>query len=321
MHTIQLILPALFPFVCLGGAATRPNTDVKRMETHMTHVITLEKLPEGAETVRAWLPIPQSDDYQEISNLKIEPKNVEMHTDPVYKNKIGYLELKKPGKDPVKIEFSYDLKRVEETAHKEKDPTPDALKRFREGDHLAPINDKIKEFASKATEGKKAPVEKTRALYDFVIDYMNYSKEGTGWGNGDIQFACDAKRGNCSDYHALFIGMARAAGITARFHYGYSLKPDGTTAAHCWAEILDAEKGWFPVDCSEADKAADKDPSKKDYYFGTLSENRVLMSTGRDIVLEPKQAGEPVNFLNAPQVEVDGKKFTPKVDVSHQPKK
>jgi hypothetical protein len=58
-----------------------------------------------------------------------------------------------------------------------------------------------------------------------------------------------------------------------------------------------------PVDISEADK----DPSLKDYYFGRLTENRVTFSVGRDLVLVPKQAGEPLNFFVHPYVEVDGK--------------
>ena len=134
-------------------------------------------------------------------------------------------------------------------------------------------------------------------------------------------WACDAKYGNCSDFHSLFTSMARASNIPARFHYGFSLKPDGTTAAHCWAEFKDPEKGWFPVDISEARKVVEKEPAKANYYFGTLSENRVRLSTGRDIVLDPKQAGEPLNFFYAPYVEIDGKSVAPKLDVTHQEKK
>ena len=45
------------------------------------------------------------------------------------------------------------------------------------------------------------------------------------------------------------------------------------------------------------------------------------LSTGRDIVLEPKQAGEPLNFFYGPYVEIDGKPVAPKLDVTHQEKK
>jgi hypothetical protein len=44
-----------------------------------------------------------------------------------------------------------------------------------------------------------------------------------------------------------------------------------------------------------------------EYYFGALTENRVQMSQGRDLVLVPPQKGEPLNFLVYPYAEVDGK--------------
>ena len=57
------------------------------------------------------------------------------------------------------------------------------------------------------------------------------------------------------------------------------------------------------MDISEADKA----PEKTEYFFGNICQNRFSMSSGRDLVLEPKQQGGPVNFFIYPYLEVDGK--------------
>ena len=57
------------------------------------------------------------------------------------------------------------------------------------------------------------------------------------------------------------------------------------------------------MDISEADKH----PEMKEYYFGNLTEDRVTFSVGRDVDLQPKQAGPPLNFFVYPYVEVDGK--------------
>jgi len=56
------------------------------------------------------------------------------------------------------------------------------------------------------------------------------------------------------------------------------------------------------VDISEAKL----NPEKREYYFGHLDENRVAFSRGRDLILVPRQAGPPVNFLVYPYVEVNG---------------
>ena len=121
-------------------------------------------------------------------------------------------------------------------------------------------------------------------------------------------FACDAKRGNCTDFHALIIGMARSAGIPARFAIGLPL-PETRGAGkipgyHCWAELYVSGRGWVPVDASEAVKH----PAKAAYFFGHHDENRLELSRGRHLILSPAQHGPPVNFFVDPYAEIDGKR-------------
>jgi transglutaminase-like putative cysteine protease len=176
-------------------------------------------------------------------------------------------------------------------------------------DRLVPLDDRIRKLAAEVTRGRRADLDRARAIYDYVVDTMSYDKTGTGWGNGDIYWACDAKRGNCTDFHALFIGLARAVGIPAKFEIGLPLPAthgQGEIGGyHCWAEFYLAGYGWVPVDASEARK----DPEKRSYFFGALDENRVQLTVGRDLVLAPRQAGAPLNYFIYPYVEVDGQPF------------
>jgi transglutaminase-like putative cysteine protease len=143
---------------------------------------------------------------------------------------------------------------------------------------------------------------------------MRYDKTGTGWGRGDALFACDARRGNCTDFHALFIAMARSIGIPARFAIGLPLpeaRGSGTIPGyHCWAEFYVEGRGWVPVDGSEAAR----NPSRKAYFFGHHDENRLELSRGRNLTLAPPQQGPPLNFFVYPYAEVDGK---PHASVDH----
>ncbi len=154
------------------------------------------------------------------------------------------------------------------------------------------------------TKGAKA-----RAIFDYVVNTMTYAKSGTGWGNGDIYWACDARTGNCTDFHALFIGLTRAVGIPATFEIGFPLPADRTSGQiegyHCWAQFYLEGVGWVPVDTSEANKH----PEQREYFFGAHDAHRVLFSRGRDITLQPPQQGPPLNYFIYPYVEIDGAPF------------
>ena len=171
---------------------------------------------------------------------------------------------------------------------------------------MAPISDEVKKRAAEAAAGLKNISAVARGLYDRVLEDMAYDKSGKGWGRGDVEHACEIGKGNCSDFHTLFIAMARSRKIPAFFEIGFPVPADKSEGSiggyHCWAWYSDGGS-WKPVDISEADKA----PEKAEYFFGNICQNRFSMSSGRDLVLEPKQRGGPVNFFIYPYVEVDGK--------------
>ena len=106
---------------------------------------------------------------------------------------------------------------------------------------------------------------------------MSYDKTGLGRGRGEAVWACDAKRGNCTDFHSPFIGMVRADGIPARFDIGFPLTEN-----------------------------KDKRSIAGYHYWASVDANRVQLSTGRDIALSPKQDGPALNYFVYPGVEVDG---------------
>ena len=161
-------------------------------------------------------------------------------------------------------------------------------------------------LASEVVEGKKGDLVRARALYDHVIDRMRYMKYGTGWGKGDAVYACNARTGNCTDFHAYFISMARAVGIPARFAIGAAIPSErnegGIDGYHCWVEFF-AEDKWWPVDISEADKYS----SLSTYYFGHHPANRFELSRGRNLQIEPGPASGPINFLAYPVLEIADK--------------
>lgn len=52
-------------------------------------------------------------------------------------------------------------------------------------------------------------------------------------------------------------------------------------------------------------RLANKDPGRREYFFGARDENRVLLTVGRDLWF-PGMKGAPLNFFVYRHVEVDG---------------
>ncbi len=283
-----------------------------------TYQVTLKGIPAGSRRVRIWIPRPVSDANQTVIMKRTSgPVRLRETHELAFGNHILYGEVMHPVSGILEYSVEYQVTRREyskgdfESLARDNHRvagSPRDLARFLAPDRLVPIDGKMKDLAEESTRGKQGTVERAHALYDYVFHTVRYDKSGTGWGRGDSLWVCDAKHGNCTDFHSLFISLARAEGIPARFEIGFPL-PEGAEGTvpgyHCWAEFFVVGAGWVPVDISEAWK----DPKKPEYFFGTLDANRVQFSIGRDLVLQPKQDGAPLNYFIYPYVEVDGKPF------------
>ncbi len=152
-----------------------------------------------------------------------------------------------------------------------------------------------------------SPEATARAIYDWVVDNVEYKKVGTGWGNGDTFWACSERYGNCTDFHALYISLARSEGIPARFEIGFPVsqeRPAGEIGGyHCWVQLYLPGRGWVPIDASEAARH----PDKRELYYGTQPADRIHFSTGRDLVFSPGSATQPLNYFIYPYVEIGGR--------------
>jgi len=279
-----------------------------------TYATTVKGLPPG-KMARIWIPVATSSSVQKVTMDKdsINLPGYKIGQEKQYGNQILYVEAKADDKGQIPLQVTYDVKRYEVKTKGSPSLKPAAgekIARLLEPDDKVPLVGKPLTLL-KDKKVANDPMEAARLFYDVVNRYMRYSKEGKGWGRGDVLWACDSKYGNCTDFHSLFISLARAHKIPAKFEIGFPLPPERGAGKvpgyHCWAWFLPEGKGWVPVDISEANRH----PKLAEYYFGNLTEDRVMFSSGRDIQLVPPQKGPPLNFFIYPYVEVDGKTYPP----------
>ena len=182
---------------------------------------------------------------------------------------------------------------------------------------LGPIDGEVKEIADNVTEGYKTLLEKAIAIYDYLIEYGERDGNLTFCGDGDVCKLLKNLRGKCADFSSVFVALARSIGVPAREIFGTRISKDGdiTGAYHCHAEFYLPDYGWIPVDPSDVAKLMlnedldlddDKVKKAREYYFGIQSETYVDLSTGRDIILNPPQNGDPLNYFMYPYAEING---------------
>jgi hypothetical protein len=314
-RAILLVLPlaayATAAEVQSGDDRNPADSTPSSRKFRFTYAGTIDQLQPG-QLARVWLPHAPNAFGQTVEVEKITaPAAHRITREEQFGNSLIYFEAPANAKGAVPFSVEYLVERRELTRDRPEPLAPDDVEKF-----SAPPREKPPEgsFLNVLIPQTKAPqddvVAFTRLIYDAVEGRMKYDKPpGGGWGRGDAVWACRSGYGNCTDFHSLFTAACREARTPAKFEIGFSLPPQrgkGEIAGyHCWAKFA-ADDHWVPVDISEADKH----PVMKDYYFGNLTADRVMFSSGRDLQLTPRQAGGPVNFLVYPYVEVNGKPHT-----------
>ena len=297
-----------------GGAGERlasAEQPVQRKSRafRLDYRFSLKGIEPGA-AVRVWVPVPESDRWQTVEPLGAElPTEPQFHVEPKFCNQVLYCVFAAPGGDAITINIPYRVTRRAVLAPGAEAADEDGCSTdrdvFLQPDSLVPIGGRPLElFEGRLPIGTVR--QRARSIYDLVGTHVRYDKSGTGWGRGDVLWVCDSGRGNCSDFHSLFISLARSQGIPAKFEVGFPIPAADAGEIggyHCWAWFEANAGEWLPVDISEADKL----PDRKEFYFGRLTADRVAFTVGRDIDLVPQQTAPPLNFFIYPHVEVDGR--------------
>jgi hypothetical protein len=266
------------------------------------------KIPKskGGKKIELWIPLPQTDNYQKINELKIETDfDYSILKEEQFNNQYLYIHAKNENAGFIKI--SVKANRFERNGG-EKVSLKNVRMYLGESSKVL-ITNELRKETQEVIKGLKDSFNQVKAIYEHIVGCIKYDKSGQGWGNGDVIFVCDERRGNCTDFHSLFIAMCRSINIPARFVIGFPF-PENTPESivkgyHCWAEFFINAKGWIPIDASEAFKH----PEKKEYLFGNLDYNRLQFTIGRDITVKGGKTKHTLNYFIYPYCLVNGEEF------------
>jgi hypothetical protein len=185
----KLWLPLLLAAVSLASAQ-----ETRHFTFH--YGFTVKNVPAG-ERVRIWVPAAHSDEFQEVKVISAGGDlGLKKTHESRFGNEMYYADTSKAKRADLHFEVVYDVVRHErltlgvarphlaEVQIKDRD-----RKEYLQPDKLVPVTGLPAELAVKATEGTVTPLDKARAIYDYVFTTMRYDKTGTGWGHGDVLYA------------------------------------------------------------------------------------------------------------------------------------
>jgi len=290
--------------------------------------------PRGA--TRVWLPVPLTadTDYQRSlgNRWTAEGGTVRFLQDPKYGAGIVAAEFPPSAQQPViqlVSRFATRDRVADFSRARGVREDPAVLKLNLAATELLPTDGIVRKTALDITRGKRNDIDKARAIYEWVVDNTFRDPDTRGCGVGDIKSMLEAGNlgGKCADLNALFVGLARAAGIPARDVYGvrvaasrHGYKSLGagseniSKAQHCRAEFYAQGRGWIPVDPADVRKVVLEEPPgrlalsdekvrrARHMLFGAWEMNWLAYNYAHDLRL-PGSQGAAIPFFMYPNGE------------------
>jgi len=322
---------------CPRLAAAQSSFAPKTGTWRTFETVTRLEISQPAGVVQAWVPLPafRSDDWFRPggSAWKTNAKTAEIKRDPKYGAEFLHVVWNEGEKAPV-VEVTSRFSTQDRAVDLSKPGNGPALsederKLFTSPTKLIPTDGIVKETSDKITAGATSDIEKARRIYEWIIENTYRDPKTRGCGTGDV--AAMLKSGNlggkCADLNALFVGLARAAGLPARDIYGLRVAPSKfgykslgagsevvTKAQHCRAEVYLTGFGWVPVDPADVRKVIleeppgnlpisdDKVAAARKALFGSWEGNWLAYNVAHDLDL-PGAKGPTLEFLMYPQAE------------------
>jgi len=279
---------------------------------------------EADKETKLWIPYPVTDRHQKVGDIKVSGDFASsgVYTESTYGTPILYARWTADAKSrKLSFSFSVDRQEIRQTNLPIEEPVWNRADyaEYLKPTSLGPIDGEVRKLADSITNGKHTVLAKARAIYDWCCSNM-YRDPGTaGCGKGDVCALLQKPGGKCTDISSVFIALCRATGVPARelfsVRLGKKAAEDITTYQHCWAEFFLPGYGWVTADPADVRKAmlVEKlepgDPKAKEYreyFWAGIDPYRVVFATGRDVVLNPPQAGAPLNTFGYPYAEVGG---------------
>ena len=327
---------AAIPGLTVAARAQQKEFDPRPGAWRTYEVTTRVEVVSPTGVPRVWIPVPSVKDvYQTPLATRWSGNGTVMQlvTDGKYGASMLYAEFAEAERAPVVEVVSSFQTQSRATDWSRPRPVQESAASLREwtaATELMPTDGIVKETAEEITRGATTDLERTKAVYDWILANPDREPQVRGCGVGDIKSMLETKNfgGKCGDINALFVGLLRAVGVPARDIYGIRVAPSAfgykalgagspniSKAQHCRAEVFLKDYGWVAMDPADVGKVAREETSEwlkidhplvtavRPKLFGGWEGNWLAYNTAHDIALPNATRGGKLGFLMYPQAE------------------
>jgi transglutaminase-like putative cysteine protease len=299
-------------------------------------VTTRVEILEPRGVTRVWVPVPSvKDEYQNPGENRWSgtARTMRLVDDGTYGARMLYAEFA-DGETAPRVELISTVqtqdRALDWSRPRSAVESAATLRAWTAPTELMPTDGIVRETAVDITRGKRTDLDKTKAVYDWILVNTYREPKVRGCGVGDIKAMLETKNfgGKCGDINALFVGLLRAVDVPARDVYGIRVAPSAfgykalgagsanvSKAQHCRAEVFLKDFGWVAMDPADVGKVAREETSEwlkidhplvagvRPKLFGGWEGNWMAYNLAHDVALPGSTRGGKLGFLMYPQAE------------------
>jgi len=285
--------------------------------------------PYKTKVLKVWLPLPESDYGQEVTEGELTPFPVKVEPsiakEEMFGNKFAYFEFTEPqGALIIRHQFKIKVWELRWNLNPDRvisvSQWPASFDRYRKGESQSVVvDDRFEALFLQIVPQRGNPLRDMWAVMTWVIKNFQYDHADASLQASSVH-GLEKRRGHCSDYHGFCAAMGRVMGYPTRVTYGINTFPKNSPS-HCKLEVFLPPYGWVSFDVSETQKliaAIQNDPhmdsTRKDrltkaalhrLLAGFRDNTWFLQTRGTDYQLAPP-ASKRVPVVRTIYAEADG---------------
>ena len=240
--------------------------------TYDVEFVVTVTAPYKTKKLRVWLPIPPSDQGQELLSTELttfpDAVKPQIADEALFGNRFAYFEFANPqGAQVIRHKLrvqSWELRwQIDPARVQSVKQWPESFAAYRRSESQAVVSDaRFEKLLAEIVPQRRGPLQDFDTVMTWVDGHFAYDHVQASLKASSVH-GLENRRGHCSDYHGFCAAMGRLLGQPTRVTYGLNTFPKNSPS-HCKLEAFLPPYGWVSFDVSETQKMSQAIRSNKE---------------------------------------------------------